>query len=376
MTNPDITRMRRSALMAVVSRDRRRLAAMFGFILFLHLLGFGLMLLVARGGPVNAAHGFGVGVGLTAYVLGMRHAFDADHIVAIDNTTRKLLGEGRRPVSVGFWFSLGHSTVVLLLCLALGLGVRAIAGGVVDESSSLHQATGIWGSLVSGLFLLLIGILNARAFAGIFKVARRARNGDYDSDELDHQLRSRGFLARILGKLTKSVRKEWHMHPIGLLFGLGFDTATEISLLILSSSAAAFDLPWYAYLALPFLFAAGMSLLDTIDGTVMMAAYEWALLSPARRIYYNLVITGISVATALIVGGVGLGRLLGEQLGVTSGPLAWAGQIDFEYVGYGIVALFLTTWIVSAAVWRFGRIEERLQPRHVTSKPARAVAGS
>jgi high-affinity nickel-transport protein len=371
MTNPEIAGKRRSALLAVVVRDRRRLAAMFGFIVFLHLLGFGLLLLVTRNGTVTTAQGFGIGLGLTAYVLGMRHAFDADHIVAIDNTTRKLLGDGRRPVSVGFWFSLGHSTVVLLLCLALGLGIRAIAGGVVDESSTLHRATGVWGSLISGLFLLLIGILNARAFAGIFKIARRARRGDFDGAELDHQLQTRGFLARILAKLTKSVRKEWHMHPIGLLFGLGFDTATEVSLLVLSSSAAAFDLPWYAYLALPVLFAAGMSLLDTIDGAFMMAAYEWALLSPARRIYYNLVITGISVATAVIVGGAGLARLLGQELGITSGPLGWVGEIDFEYVGYGIVALFVATWIISAVVWRVGRIEERLQPRPANPEPAR-----
>jgi high-affinity nickel-transport protein len=298
----------------------------------------------------------------------MRHAFDVDHIVAIDNTARKLIGDGRRPLGVGFWFSLGHSTVVFVLCLLLGVGVRAIAGDVLNEASTLHETTTIVGAAVSGIFLILIGAVNARSFFGITRVAKQIRQGSFDAEELERHLGSRGFIARILRKLTKAVSKDWHMYPVGLLFGLGFDTATEISLLVLSSGAAAFNLPWYAVLTLPLLFAAGMSLLDSADGLFMSAAYEWAFLSPARRIYYNLVITGLSVAIALIVGLIGLSSMFASQLDITSGPLAWAANLDLDNVGYGMVALFVLTWVVSAIVWKVGKIEQRWQPRPTVSE--------
>jgi high-affinity nickel-transport protein len=333
---------------------------MVTFVALLHVLGWGVLLAFARG-EAGAVQGFGVGLGVTAYVLGMRHAFDVDHIVAIDNTARKLIGEGRRPLSVGFWFSLGHSTVVLVLCLLIGVGVRSLADGVTDGSSTLQETAGIVGASVSGVFLLLIGVLNARSFAGIVRIAKRAGRGTFDEAELEQHLHSRGLIARILAKVTKTVRKDWHMYPVGLLFGLGFDTATEISLLVLSSSAAMLDLPWYATLCLPILFAAGMSLLDSADGVFMAAAYEWAFLSPARRIYYNLVITGLSVVVALAVGTVGLFAMLGTELGSSSGPLAWFADLDLDNVGYAIVGLFLMTWIVSVFLWRVGRIEQRWQ---------------
>ncbi|CAL9571826.1 Nickel transporter NixA [Actinosynnema sp. ALI-1.44] len=340
------------------SRDRARLSGMAAFVVALHVVGFGLLLLVVADGT-GPAQGFGFGLGVTAYVLGMRHAFDADHIVAIDNTTRKLLEDRRRPLAVGFWFSLGHSSVVFVLCLALGLGIRALADDVADDSSALHHATGMWGALVSGLFLLMIGALNARAFAGALRVARDVRRGRFDAAEFERHLGSRGVIARLLAKLTRTVRKDWHMYPVGVLFGLGFDTATEVSLLVLSSSAAAFELPWYAFLALPLLFAAGMSLLDTADGVFMSAAYDWAMLSPARRVYYNLVVTGLSVGMALLVGAAGLLGLLAEVLGATTGVLAWFAGLDLEHVGYAAVALFIATWVASALVWRVFRIEER-----------------
>ncbi|MGW6445176.1 HoxN/HupN/NixA family nickel/cobalt transporter [Lentzea sp. NPDC055074] len=335
---------------------------MAAFVVLLHILGVGLLLLVVSGGA-GAAQGFGFGLGVTAYVLGMRHAFDADHIVAIDNTTRKLLADGKRPLAVGFWFSLGHSSVVFVLCLALGLGIKALADDVTNESSGLHHATGLWGTLISGLFLVVIGLLNARAFAGALKVARDVRKGRFDEAEFERLLESRGVIARILAKLTKTVRKDWHMYPIGFLFGLGFDTATEVSLLVLSSSAAAFDLPWYAFLALPLLFAAGMSLLDSADGVFMSAAYDWALLSPARRIYYNLIVTGLSVGMAFLVGGAGLIGLLVEEFGISSGVLGWFAGLDLEHIGYAAVGLFIVTWAVSAIVWRVFRVEERWSQR-------------
>jgi len=337
------------------------------FVGFLHLVGWGLLVGVVApqhfevGGKV-----LGVGLGLTAYMLGMRHAFDADHIAAIDNTTRKLISDGERPMSVGFWFSLGHSSVVFVMVMGIALGVRAIADGVGNESSTLHQVAGVWGPSVSGVFLVLIGLLNLMALAGILRVFRNLRHGQYDEAELEHHLNNRGFLNRLLGTVNKAVRKPWQMYPVGFLFGLGFDTVTEIGLLVIAGGAVAASLPWWAVITLPVLFAAGMSLLDTIDGAFMNVAYAWAFERPVRKIYYNIVITGLSVAVALIIGVVTLGGMLAESLDVTAGPLAWLAQVDLEHVGYGIVAMFVLAWAVSVAVWRFGRIEERWSA-HLTS---------
>jgi high-affinity nickel-transport protein len=296
----------------------------------------------------------------------MRHAFDADHIAAVDNVTRRLLVDrpaDGRPLSVGFWFSLGHSSVVFGLCLLLAFGVRALGGQVSDESSTLQGTTGIIGSSISGLFLIALGVINAVVLVGILRVAQGMRSGRFDEAELEHQLQHRGLLNRILGRFTRAVRKPRHMYPVGLLFGLGFDTATEVSLLVLAAGAAAFNLPWYALLVLPILFTAGMSLFDTIDGAFMGLAYDWAFLKPVRKIYYNITITGLSVVVALLIGGIEISGLLSERLGVSSGPVAWVGGLDLEHVGYAIVALFVATWAVALAVWHFGRIEERLSPR-------------
>ena len=330
------------------------------FVAFLHLLGWGLLVGVVAphhyevGGKV-----LGVGLGLTAYMLGMRHAFDADHIAAIDNTTRKLISDGDRPMSVGFWFSLGHSSVVFVMVMGIAFGVRALATGVDDESSTLHQVAGVWGPSISGVFLVAIGILNLMALAGILRVFRNLRQGQYDEAELEHHLNSRGFLNRVLGTVNKAVRKPWHMYPVGFLFGLGFDTVTEIGLLVIAGGAVAASLPWWAVITLPVLFAAGMSLLDTVDGAFMNVAYAWAFERPVRKIYYNIVITGLSVAVAMVIGVVTLGGMLADKLDVTSGPLAWLAHVDLEQVGYGIVTMFVLAWAVSVAVWRFGRIEER-----------------
>jgi high-affinity nickel-transport protein len=334
---------------------------MAAFVLLLHLVGWGVLALVVapRHYLLGSAGVFGVGLGVTAYTLGMRHAFDADHIAAIDNTTRKLMADGRRPLSVGFWFSLGHSTVVFGLCFLLGIGVRTLAGQVADDSSRLQRLTGLIGTAVSGVFLYLIAALNLVILVAVIKVFRRMRTGEYDEATLEQHLNNRGLMNRILAGATKAVSRPWQMYPIGLLFGLGFDTATEVSLLVLAGGAAAFSLPWYAVLTLPVLFAAGMSLLDTIDGCLMNFAYGWAFAKPVRKVYYNITITGLSVAVALVIGSIELVSILTDKLRITHGPLAAIAGIDLNSVGYAIVALFLLTWLVAHAVWKYGRIEEK-----------------
>jgi nickel/cobalt transporter (NiCoT) family protein len=338
----------------------RSASGMLATIIVLHVVGWGtLVMLVAPNEYVVGSQVFGVGLGVTAYVLGMRHAFDADHIAAIDNTTRKLMGEGQRPLSVGFWFSLGHSSIVFGLCILLSLGIKGVAGQLGDDSSALQRFTGVFGVTVSGLFLLLIGVINLVVLVGILRVFRAMRAGNYDEAALEEQLDKRGFMNRILGRITKAVTKSWHMYPVGVLFGFGFDTATEVGLLVLAGGAAVSSLPWYAILTLPVLFAAGMSLLDTIDGSFMNFAYGWAFSKPVRKIYYNITVTGLSVAVALIIGTIELLSILAERLDVTSGPLAWTAALDLNLVGYAIVGLFVVTWLIALAVWRFGRIEEK-----------------
>jgi high-affinity nickel-transport protein len=308
---------------------------------------------------LGSAGVFGVCLGLTAFLLGVRHAFDADHIAAIDNTTRKLVGEGQPALGAGFWFSLGHSSVVFGLSLLLALGIRALAGPVQDENSQLQQTLGLIGTVVAGSFLVLIGLINLIAVIGIARVFRRMRTGELDEAELERQLNNRGLLARVLGRVMRRVSKPWHMYPVGLLMGLGFDTATQVALLVLAAGSAAFTLPWYAILVLPVLFAAGMSIFDTADGVFMARAYGWAFLKPIRKVFYNLTVTVLSVVVALVIGLIVLIGLLVEKLGIQSGPLASIGSLDLEYVGFTIVGLFIVTWLIALAVWRLGRIEER-----------------
>jgi high-affinity nickel-transport protein len=342
------------------SGNRRAIAGMYAVVALLHVLGWGtLALFVAPQGYHVGSGVFGLGLGLTAYTLGMRHAFDADHIAAIDNTTRKLITEGQRPMSVGFWFSLGHSSVVFVMVMGIAFGIRALAHGVADDNSGLQQLTGTWGTLISGVFLLLIGLINAAALVGIVRVFRAMRHGHYDEAELEHQLDSRGFLNRVLGRLTRAISKPWQMYPTGFLFGLGFDTVTEIGLLVIAGGAVAASLPWYAVITLPVLFAAGMSLLDTLDGAFMNIAYGWAFARPVRKIYYNITVTALSVAVALIIGAVELAGLVADKAGIHHGPLAWLGDLDLEFVGYAIVLLFVATWVFSVSVWKLARIEER-----------------
>jgi high-affinity nickel-transport protein len=345
---------------------------MCGFIVLLHLVGFGVLfgLVVPHHYSLGTSGVYDIGVGVLAYTFGLRHAFDADHIAAVDNTTRKLLADSaarrvpsersqRRPLSVGFWFSLGHSTIVFALALLLSVGVKTLAGQVEDDESGLHSATGIIGASVSGIFLWILAILNFVVLLGILKVFREMRHGRYDEATLEEHLNKRGFMNRFLGGLTRSVRKPWHIYPIGVLFGLGFDTATEVGLLVLAGGAAAFNLPFYSILVLPILFAAGMCLMDTIDGVFMNVAYGWAFARPVRKVFYNITITSISIAVALVIGTIELIGVLADQADITSGPLATIAGIDLDYAGYGIVGLFFVSWLIAMAVWRYGRIEER-----------------
>ncbi len=358
----------RTALGGLDRADRRCLVGMGAVIVGLHVVGFGVLLglVVPAHHPLGgSAPVFGAGVGVLAYTFGLRHAFDADHIAAVDNTTRKLLadrtvsGTTRRPLAVGFWFSLGHSTIVFALALLLALGVRTLAGQVADDSSELHALTGVIGASVSGVFLWVLGIANLVVLVGILRVFRAMRHGELDEAALEEQLDRRGFMNRFLGGLTRAVRRPWHIYPVGVLFGLGFDTATEVGLLVLAGGAAAFELPFYAILVLPVLFAAGMCLMDTADGVLMNGAYGWAFRHPVRKVYYNLTITAISVAVALVIGSIELVGVLTDQAGIDSGPLAVVAAVPLDSVGFAVVGLFVLAWLTALVVWRVGRVEER-----------------
>ena len=355
-------RSRRRRAWASLDRGQwRTVALMAAVVIGLHAVGFFLLfaLVVPHHYRLGGAGVFAIGTGVTAYTLGMRHAFDADHIAAIDNTTRKLMSEGKRPMSVGFWFSLGHSSVVFVLAFLFAAGVRALAGPVTNTGSQLHSVTNWIGTGVSGGFLYLIAALNLVILVGIVRVFREMRTGRFDEVALERQLDSRGLMNRIFGRFTRTITRPWQMYPLGILFGLGFDTATEVALLFLAAGAAGAGLPFYAILCLPILFAAGMSLLDTIDGSFMNFAYGWAFSTPVRKVFYNLTITGLSVAVALIVGTVELGGLLTQKLGLTGGFWGWIAAININTVGFIIVGLFVATWLIALAIWRFARIEER-----------------
>jgi high-affinity nickel-transport protein len=346
---------------ALTPAEWRRAGGLTAAIVGLHLVGFGTLLLMVVPRHFSLGHGavFGVGLGFTAYTLGLRHALDADHIAAIDNTTRKLLADGKRPLGVGFFFSLGHSTVVFALALLLAAGLRALGGPVQSGGSTLHALTNVIGTGISGGFLYVIAAINVTILIGLARTFRDLRAGRFDEAELERKLSSRGLMNRLLGRVAIRVNSSWAMYPIGFLFGLGFDTATEVALLFLAAGAASTGLPFYAILCLPVLFAAGMSLLDTIDGSFMNFAYGWAFSKPIRKMYYNLTITALSVAVAVIVGTVELLSTAATQLGLRGAFWSWVSGVNLNALGYFIVGLFAVTWLISLAIWRLGRIEER-----------------
>ena len=333
--------------------ERSRLAGFFGGVGLLHLAGWGLLLTYATSHP-----GF-LWLGGVAYMLGLRHAFDADHISAIDNTTRKLLQGGKKPIGVGFFFSLGHSSVVLLIAVALGLAVRWMVQGVVTDSGDLRSIGGAIGTSVSGGFLIVIGVLNLLVLVDIIRVYRRMQRGDYDRQSLETELVAGGMMTRIFGRLFRVIEHSWQMYPVGFLFGLGFDTASEVAFLAISAGAAAQGLPLVAILSLPLIFAAGMSLMDTMDGAFMAKAYSWAFATPIRKVFYNLTITSLSVFVALFIGVLELVQILIQALGIRGGAFASAATYTLSVAGYVIVAAFVITWAAALVFYKVRRLDER-----------------
>ena len=334
--------------------ERRRLIGFYAAIVLIHVIGWGALLTYGAGHPAFIA------LGGLAYTFGLRHAFDADHISAIDNTTRKLLQEGRKPIGVGFFFSLGHSTVVFIIALALGFAVKAFVTSVVSDNGQLKNIGGLIGTSVSGVFLILIGVLNLIILLDIIRVYRRMQAGKYDRHSLEQELVAGGIMTKVFGRMFKVVTQSWHLYPIGFLFGLGFDTASEVALLAISAGAAAQHLPFIAVLSLPVIFAAGMSLADTTDGAFMSKAYTWAFSNPIRKVFYNLTVTSLSVFVALFVGVVEVAQILIRVLNLQGGVFGAVAGFNFiGTVGFLIVGLFILTWIVAFTYFKVARVEER-----------------
>jgi high-affinity nickel-transport protein len=337
-----------------------RLVAMAAVVVALYVAGFTMLsAAVPHHFRLSRTQLFGLGTGILALTLGMRHAFDADHIAAIDNTTRKLMGERRRPLSVGFFFSLGHSTVVFVLALLLNFGIRTLDDQVRNGGSTLHRVTNIVGTGVSALFLYLIAALNVAILVSIVRVFVEIRRGRFDDGELERQLDRRGLMNRLFGRLARRIDSPWKMYPVGLLFGLGFDTASEVALLVLSGTAVASGLPFYAILSLPILFAAGMSLFDTLDGCFMNFAYGWAFARPIRKVYYNITITALSIGVAFVIGTIELLGLLPSELSLRGAFWRFMAGFNINTAGFFVVGMFAVTWAVSLGIWRFGRVEQR-----------------
>jgi len=327
-----------------------RLGGFAGGVLFLHLLGFGLFLYYARHNPALA------GLGSLAYTFGLRHAFDADHIAAIDNTTRKFLQDGKRSMGVGFFFSLGHSTIVFSLAAGLAIAAKTVNSKI----PGFQNVGGYIGASVSGTFLLLIGILNLLVLLDILGVFRRMKRGHYDEQKLEQALLDQGLMSRFfLKRIGDRIDKSWKMYPLGVLFGLGFDTATEIGLLALAAGVATHHVPFLAVISLPIIFAAGMSLMDTADGAFMSHAYGWAFSNPIRKVYYNITVTSLSVAVALVIGMIELLQVTAAKFSLSGGFWVFLDNLDFGHIGYVVVGLFVATWLFSITLWKTRRIEQR-----------------
>ncbi len=356
---------------ALSAEEKSRVLWMYGSIIAMHVAGFAVFIAF-----VVPAHykGLGIGVSTLAYTLGLRHAFDADHISAIDNTTRKVMNERHgtdkpRPLAFGYFFSLGHSTIVVAIGVGIIIAEKTVFSAVSNNNSGLEQFGGVFGTIVSASFLFLIGLLNLVVLSGIFKVFRSMRKGAYDEAELERQLENRGFFYRFFGGWMKAITKEWQMYPVGVVFGMGFDTATEVALLATTALYASRHIPWYAIICLPVLFMAGMCLMDTTDGIFMNAAYGWAFFNPVRKVYYNLAITGLSVVICFFIGGIETLGLLPQEIGGLSQHHGFWGfmyNFNINTAGFVIVGMFIATWAIAMGIWRFGHVEEkwmsRLQP--------------
>jgi len=300
-----------------------------------------------------------LGTSFLAYSFGLRHAFDADHIAAIDNVTRKLMQEGKRPVAVGLFFSLGHSTIVVGLSIAIALTTVALQ----SRFDAFKSVGGVIGTSVSAVFLFVIALANVFVLIGIYRVFRTVKNGGrYVEEDLDLMLANRGFIARLCRRLFRIITRSWHMYPLGLLFGLGFDTATEVGLLGISASQASQGMSIWSILVFPALFTAGMTLMDTTDSILMLGAYGWAFVKPIRKLYYNLTITAVSVVIAVVVGGLETLNLIGDQFGLSDGGGFWGaiGSLNenFGLLGYVIIGIFIAAWVISYLVYRINGYDE------------------
>ena len=349
------------------SRDEiPSLIGVLSVVIFLHVAGWGLFIhynsnpayssLTNSSGALIYA-----GAGALAYSFGLRHAFDADHIAAIDDTTRLMLAKGKKPLAVGLFFSLGHSTIVMALCV----GVAFAAKKAAEFQKDFAETGGIIGASVSTLFLYLVGILNLVILIGIIKVWKQAKTGKFSHEHLTQLLNERGLMRRIFrGAFKNGFDKSWQLYPVGVLFGLGFDTATEVALLALSATAAVGTvggtLPPLAIIALPLIFAAGMSLMDSLDGIFMTKAYSWAFTSPLRKIYYNITTTGLSIFVAFVIGTIQLIGVLAEKTSIDNyQPFTLIAEIDLNRVGYFIVASFVGAWLLSVLIWKTGKYEAK-----------------
>lgn len=352
----------------LTAREWGRLGVMAIGVLALNFLGWGIFIFTVL--PHNFHYdklGIGLGVAFTAWTLGARHAFDADHISAIDNTTRKLLNDGQRPLGTGFFFSLGHSSIVVLVGVGISLAARAVFGAMVDPSSAYETLGGAIGTIAAACFLYLIATLNFVVLVGIARVFRDMRRGVYSEQELERQLQSRGLMWRFFGRFMRSINHTWQMYFVGMVFGIGFDTATEVVLLAATAYAATEGLPFYAVLALPLLFSAGMTLFDTLDGCFMNMAYGWAFARPVRKVYYNLVITGLSIAAAFVIGTVEFLGVLTTEAHLHGAFWNFMAEFDINRAGFVIAALFAIVWVLAIAYWRFGKLDQRWT---VTQRPS------
>jgi nickel/cobalt transporter (NiCoT) family protein len=366
---PSMGTMIRESFKAMTPPERRRVIGMYGSIVLLHALGFAVF--VAYVLPAHYKF-FGIGLSLTAYTLGLRHAFDADHISAIDNTTRKAMNERQgtgkpRPFAFGYFFSLGHSTIVVAIGVGIIIAEKTVLPAVTHSNSSLESFGGTFGTIVSAAFLFLIGLLNLVILGGIIRVFRSMRRGEYDEAELERQLENRGFFYRFFRRWMKAINHEWQMYPVGVVFGMGFDTATEVALLTTTALLASQHIPWQAIIALPILFTAGMSLMDTSDGLFMNLAYGWAFFNPVRKVFYNLAITGLSVAICFFIGGIETLSLIPQDFphsfSQTSGFWGFMYNFDINKAGFVIVGMFIVTWAAAILIWRYAHIEERWTAR-------------
>ncbi len=320
-----------------------------------------------------AGLGVGLGVAVTAWTLGARHGFDADHIAAIDNCTRKLMADGQRPLGTGFFFALGHASVVMIVGVGITIAAKAVFKAVVTPSSGVEVAGGVAGTAMSATFLWIIAALNLVVLAGIVRVFREMRHGTFDEEELEAQLQSRGLMYRFFGPLMRAIKHPWQLFFFGVVFGIGFDTATEVLLLAGTAAAATEGLPWFAVLTLPLLFGGGLLLCDSIDGFFMNFAYGWAFARPVRKVYYNITVTALSVAVAFLIGGIEIVGLLSTELHLQGWLGDYLASFNINTAGLVVVALFVLVWAFALALWRFGKIESRWEAAAAAARSERVA---